>query len=162
MPRHSVCLISAHDADLLLRGHELNCRDHKHIDRVRAQLLASGTQLRPNLDPDFNPHQKHNLITEPYKPSASWARVPCDDCKGFGCKSCAAVGTVFSDRYLAIFAARNWQVIGGSQQYALLGSAKQQRKRTKTHLRHSRGKRRAGNGPVRQMCRPLMLRAQTA
>jgi hypothetical protein len=137
MPRHSVCLVHGHDAELLSQGVVLKCSEHKHIDRRTAQLMVSGTGIRPFLDPDYNPLKSADQrISEPYKSTADWALVPHVECSGFGCKDCQNSGKVSSEKYLVVFSARCWQVINGSQQYAVLGSARQSRKRGRTHLRN--------------------------
>jgi hypothetical protein len=173
MPRHSVCLVHGHDAELLSQGVVLKCSEHKHIDRRTAQLMVSGTGIRPFLDPDYNPLKSADQrISEPYKSTADWALVPHLECKGFGCKDCQNSGKVSSEKYLVVFSARCWQVINGSQQYAVLGSARQSRKRGRTHLRNKfcgdrtgfkvSGRRidttRKPSELAMQVCRPSLLR----
>jgi hypothetical protein len=173
MPRHSVCLVNGHDAELLSQGIALKCSEHKHIDRRTAQLMASGTRIRPFLDPDHDPLKRADqLVSEPYKPTADWALIPHMACNGFGCKDCQNSGKVISEKHLVIFSARSWQMINGSQQYAILGSAKQSRKRGRTHLRSRYCGDRVGfkvsarridtlrtpSELAQQVCRPSLLR----
>lgn len=152
MARHKICLIHGHDAELLSRGVVLNCREHLHIDRSRAQLLVSGAGLRPWLDQTYSETGRNRAsdaqISERHDSTAFWARL--DD------------GTL-SSRYLVLASARAWQVLGGSMQYLPLGSTKQGMKRGKTHFRPRRRDRR---GPVhvicQAICRPTLLRSHTA
>lgn len=160
MPRHSVCLVNGHDAELLSQGVALKCSEHKHIDRRTAQLMASGTSIRPFLDPDYDPLKRSDQkISEPYKATAAWAMVRHLNCDGAGCIGCQNSGKVMSEKHLVIFSARNWQVINGSQQYAILGSARQSRKRGRTHQRMKfTGKRGPVNVLCQSICRPSLLR----
>lgn len=138
MARHSICLITGHDADLLIAGVELKCKDHSHIDLENAQLMVSGTKMRPWLDPDFDPKLKANLVTERYRPTAQWAVIPCAECDAYGCQKCGGLGRTTSMKYLIRFSAREWQCRGGALQFLLPGSTKQQMKRGRTHLRQNR------------------------
>lgn len=174
MARHNICLIHGHDAELLAKGAELKCSEHKHVDRSSAQLMASGTQIRPFLDPDHNPHKGlDQMVSERWKPTAAWAKIPHFDCDGFGCADCQGTGLAISNKHLVVFSARNWQVEGGSMQYLLLGATQQPRKRGRTHLKSKYTGTRAGftiNRRVdttqtpemlaKAVCRPSLLRKQ--
>lgn len=165
MPRHSICLITGHDADLLTAGVALHCKDHKHIDLATAQLMASGTKLRPWLDPDHDPRVKADAVSEPYRPTAQWALLPCEECDAHGCAACNHKGTFYSQKYLIAFSAREWQVIGGTVQYALLGESKQRRKMSRTHLRRGRRSRSLITDSMlrpKLYCRPSLERAHAA
>ena len=90
MGRH-ICLLNQHEGELLREGVELCCRDHQHIDRRQARLLTLGAEKVPYLDPDFV--RTYGEISERFKPSACWAKLP--DGRS-------------SERHLVVFAAREW------------------------------------------------------
>jgi hypothetical protein len=174
MPRHSICLINWHDADQLKFGIALKCSEHKHIDTRSAQLMVSGTKIRPFLDPDHDPLKRDDQpVSESYKATAHWARVPHVACAGNGCEHCDK-GMVNSGKYLVMMAARAWQVINGAQQFAPIGRSRQLMKRSHTRCRNRRQMYRAGhdvstrktdttrsaNEIAMQICRPSLLRRQ--
>jgi hypothetical protein len=172
MPRHSICLLNWHDAELLSLGNALKCSEHKHIDREAAQLMVSGTQTRPFLDPDFDPMKRADQpISEPYKGTAHWARIPHLACEGKGCDSCDK-GMINSEKQVVIMSARSWQVINGAQQFAPQGRARQLMKKSRTRCRPRLQSGRAGyavstrktdttrkpNEIAMSICRPSLLR----
>lgn len=117
-----ICLLSSHEAELLRADNtpdhkSLNHSRHRHVTRAEARLMTLGTQYVAHLDPNY---RATGETSERFKPTAEWAILN---------------GGQASSQHLVIIESRRWQARGGVMQWLPIGTTKQQRKRSRTHLR---------------------------
>lgn len=104
MSRIKFCLITPYDEDLIKNGHDISCRDHRHISRNEWLKMSGGGMFRYNLE-DSESARKLGQITFPYKPIAEPLEI---DGKQ-------------SNKYLVLRQDRHWRQVNGCMQFVPIG-----------------------------------------
>ena len=123
MSRINFCLITPFEAEQIMRGINISCRDHRHISRNEVLRLTGGGKLRPWLE-DNQQLLKSEQITFNYFPIADWAMMP-DGSE--------------SKKHVVLRQAREWRAVGTSMQWVPIGGrGRSTGSRTKTHCKPPR------------------------
>ena len=138
MPRKNICLLTPYEAQDLMVGKPVNCARHRHVDSETARLLVFGADQVPWLDDDYARDMGSKNAAVRRKASIS-ERVSqeVETITGQTERRGPAVWATLpngekSSRHLELELAREWQGIGGTIQWAPVGTAKQGIKRSKT------------------------------